>query len=72
MPAPRTPPFADEIVDKLDEVLVAVQNLEAQVAAQAEDLDRMANFSRLMYESMYGADPNSSGIWDGTDRYPEV
>lgn len=65
MPTPRTPPYVDEI-------LTALATLEASVAALAEDQERIANFQRLMYESWFGADANSSGIWDGSDRYPDV
>jgi hypothetical protein len=72
MPTPNTPPFADEILATLANIEAAVLANAAAIAAQAEDLDRIANFQRLMYESMYGADVNSAGIWDGSDRYPDV
>ena len=65
MPNPNVPPFAQEIIAKLDEVIAAVE-------AQGEDLERVANYQRLMYETWFGADANSSGIWDGSDRYPDV
>jgi len=72
MPTPRTPPFVDELVAKLDAIELAITNMEAAIVAQSEDLERVANYQRLSYENMYGADTSSSGIWDGTDRYPEV
>lgn len=72
MPTPRTPPQIE-----------VLENLQAEVAAQSaliqtqtvaiqqlqNDLNRVSNFQRLMYESSFGADANSVGIWDNTDRY---
>jgi hypothetical protein len=73
MPAPPTPSLSD----KLDTLIIEVQaqtaqiaSLEATVAAQAEDMVRLSNFARLQYEAIFGAGLPSSGIWDGTDRFP--
>ena len=65
MPTPRTPPqiaVLESIEAEIQAQTVAIQELQ-------EDLNRIANFQRLMYESHFGADPSSTGIWDGTDRY---
>lgn len=65
MPAPSTPSQKETLENILTEVIA----LQAAVAAQEEMIEIQANFLRLMYESMFGADVNASGIWDGSDRY---
>jgi len=75
MPSPFTPPFVTIVQDLITEVqtqTAAIQNLEAQVAAQADDIDKLANLARYQAESFYGANLNITGIWDGTDRYGSV
>ena len=75
MPAPFTPPFVTVINNLITEVqaqTTAIQNLEATVASQSEHIERMSNFQRYMAESFYGANANIGGIWDGTDRYPNI
>ncbi len=72
MPAPFTPPFVTFIQNLLTEIqnqTVAIQNLEAQVVAQSEDIERLSNFARYQAESFYGPNANIAGMWDGTDRY---
>lgn len=68
MPSPRVPPLYALLIDIRDRIA----SLEATVATQSEDIERIANYSRLHYESMFGADASSAGIWDGTDRWPDV
>ena len=73
MPAPFTPPFVGLIQALIAEIqaqTTAIQNLEATVAAQADDIDKMANYQRYHMESFYGPNPDIVGIWDNTDRYP--
>jgi hypothetical protein len=72
MPAPSTPTQKEILQDILLETqaqTVAINNLEAVVAGQAEMIEISANFLRLLYESNFGADLSASGIWDGSDRY---
>ena len=68
MPAPATPPSQQIWQD----ILTAIQQLQAVVVAQGDDLDKIANYQRFLAESMYGASTSIANIWDGTDRYPEV
>ena len=72
MPAPSTPSQKETLEAILLETqaqTVAISNLEAQVAGQAEMIEIQANFLRLMYEATFGPDASTSGIWDGSDRY---
>lgn len=72
MPTPPTPSQKDTLEAILTETQaqsLAIANLEATVAGQAEMIEIQANLLRLMYEASFGADLNSSGIWDGSDRY---
>ena len=75
MPSPFTPPlitFLQDLVTAIDANTVAVQNLEAAVTAQAENLEISVNLQRYMAESMFGANTDIDGIWDGSDRYTQV
>lgn len=72
MPAPFTPPFVQLIQNLITAVntqTTAIQNLEAQVAAQSEDIERLSNYARYQAESFYGPNTDITGMWDGTDRY---
>ena len=72
MPAPFVPPFVQLIQTLITEIqaqTVAIQNLEAQVAAQSDDIEKVANFQRYSLESFYGSNADITGMWDGTDRY---
>ena len=72
MPAPRTPPFLNLINDLANAVATqttAIQNLEAQVASQSDDIEKLANFARFQAESFYGPGVDIVGMWDGSDRY---
>jgi len=72
MPAPKTPPTRDillAIQGELVTMQTAIANVEAQVAAQADDIEKLANYARYDSESHHGADASTQGIWDGTDRY---
>lgn len=72
MPAPRTPPFitlVNDLVNAVATQTVAIQNLEAQVAAQSDDIEKLANFARFQAESFYGPGADIAGMWDGSDRY---
>lgn len=72
MPSPHTPPVVtvlNDILAAVDAQTLAIQSLEATVAAQAEHLEIAANMARYSAESIYGVNPNVTGIWDGTDRY---
>ena len=48
---------------------VAIANVEAQIVAQQDDIEKIANYARFDAESHHGADPSTQGIWDDTDRY---
>jgi len=75
VPTPRTPPMIAVLENIEAEVQAQSALIVAQtaaIAALAEDLDRVANYQRYTAESTFGATPSSAGIWDGTDRYPEV
>ena len=68
MPAPATPSQKET----LEAILLAVQELQALVIAQGDDIDKIANYQRYIAESAVGANTDIVGIWEGTDRYPEV
>lgn len=75
MPTPFTPPLIQFFIDLRDAVeanTLAVQALQADIDALAEDAERTANFQRYMLESTFGATPAIEGMWDGSDRYPEI
>lgn len=65
MPAPNSPP-TNAI---LQQILLAIQNLQASVTAQGDDIDKLANYARYDAESTYGLNPDIEAIWDGSDRY---
>ena len=72
MPSPKVPPIYQILVDiktATEANTVAVQALQAEVAAQGEDIIRTSQLLRYLNESSVGADANITGIWDGTDRY---
>ena len=72
MPSPNSPPFIQAIADLVNAVnaqTVVLQSIETAVLAQKEDVVRAAQLARYQAESFYGANPDVTGIWDGTDRY---
>lgn len=72
MPLPRTPPFVQAILDIQTELAAqtaALAALQVAVAAQKDDIEKIANFQRWQLESFYGAGTDITGMWDGTDRY---
>ena len=72
MPSPKNPPTRDillAIQGELVTMQTAIANVEAQIVAQQDDIEKLANYARYDAESQHGVDANTTGIWDGTDRY---
>ena len=72
MPPPHTPPafqVFQDILTELQDQSTAILALQAQVAAQFDHIEKLANFARWEAESFYGGHPGITGIWDDTDRY---
>jgi hypothetical protein len=79
MPGPPSPTGREIALAQLaalEAIQVDIAALGALVVAQtnavlasAEMHERSANYDRFSIESRQGVTPESTGIWDGTDRY---